>query len=250
YDDPEINFAVDAKGKRTDRKYLNYAGADAREFVQEMRKQAGPGRLYRKLELKVLINEQADRGAVLDGLDWIERETKNNDVAMVFFAGHGKLDRRGDYFFLPKDFEPGRFMSSGVSYDAINSTVSRIQGKALFFVDTCYSGKAAGLRGNDTVDITKIINDLSATENGVIVLSATTGQQTALELHKWKHGAFTQALLEALSGDANYIQDKVIQVSEIRTYIAGRVKTLTNGHQTPAVVIPRNVPDFPVVFLP
>lgn len=245
YDAPEINLY---KGE----KYLHYAGADAREFFKEMRQHAGSGKhsLYRELKARVLINKDATRENVLDGLDWIDLETTNRDVAMVFFAGHGKLDRRGDYYFLPRDFEPGRYTSSGVSYDAINRTVSRIRGKALFFVDTCYSGRAAGQRGNGTVDMTEIINDLSAAENGVVVLSATTAQQTALEKAEWGHGAFTKALLEALSGNADYTGDKAVQVSEIRTYIAGRVKTLTNGHQTPAVVIPKNVPDFPVVVVP
>lgn len=244
YDAPEINIY---KGK----KYLKYAAADARDFVQEMQTQAGPGKLYREIKLRLLTNGQADRGTVLDGLDWIERETTTNDVAMVFLAGHGKLDSRGDYYFLPKDFEPGHYSRSGVSYDAIRRTVSRIQGKALFFVDTCYSGRAAGRRGNDKVDITKIINDLSAAENGVVVLSATTGQQTAEERDEWGHGAFTLALLEALKGNADYNdKDHAISVAEIRTYIANRVKTMTDGKQTPAVVIPRNVPDFPVVVLP
>jgi hypothetical protein len=66
----------------------------------------------------------------------------------------------------------------------------------------------------------------------------------------WHHGAFTKALLEALSGDADYVQDKAIHVPEINTYISRRVRELTNGQQTPAVVIPENVPDFPVVVLP
>jgi uncharacterized caspase-like protein len=84
-----------------------------------------------------------------------------------------------------------------------------------------------------------------------VVLSATTGQQTAEERDEWGHGAFTLALLEALRGNADYNdKDHAISVAEIRTYIANRVKTMTDGKQTPAVVIPRNVPDFPVVFLP
>ena len=82
------------------------------------------------------------------------------------------------------------------------------------------------------------------------MLSATTGQQTAQERDEWRHGAFTLALLEALSGQVDYNNNRAVEVSEIRTYIASRVKTLTDGQQTPAVVIPRNVPDFPVVFLP
>uniref|UniRef100_UPI0040570104 caspase family protein n=1 Tax=Candidatus Electronema sp. TaxID=2698783 RepID=UPI0040570104 len=243
YDAPEINLH---EGK----KYLKYASADARAFAALMMEQAGPKKLYREVKPRVLVNKDADRTAVLEGLEWIEQQATGNDVAMVFLAGHGKLDAKEDYYFLPKDFKPWRYLSSGVPYDAINSTVTRVRGKALFLIDTCYSGKAAGQRGGGEVDMTKIINDLSAAENGVIVLSATTGHQTAQERDEWGHGAFTKALLEALRGDANYNADKALTVSEIRTYIADRVKTLTDSQQTPAVVIPKNVSDFPVFALP
>jgi uncharacterized caspase-like protein len=249
YDAPAINFVVDDQGKMTDKRYLKYAAADARAFVTLMRQQAGPGKLYREVKTRLRTNEQADQDAVLEGLEWIDQQTTNNDVAMVFFAGHGKLDSHGDYYFLPKDFTPWRYTSSAVSYDAIRRTVARLRGKALFLIDTCYSGKAAGMRGSG-VDITKIINDLSAAENGVVVLSATTGNQTAQERDAWGHGAFTKALLEALQGDANYVKDKAVRLSEINTYLAHRVPELTNQQQTPATVIPKNVPDFPVVFLP
>lgn len=256
YDAPEINFVVDKKGKRTDRKYLNYAAADAQAFAKLMMQQAGPGKLYREIRHRVRTNAQADRTTVLEGLEWIERETTANDVAMVFLAGHGKLDTKEDYYFLPRDFKPWGYRSSAVSYYDINSAVSNIKGKALFLIDTCYSGRAAGMRspadmhGNGEVDMTGIINDLSAAENGVIVLSATSGHQQAEERDEWKHGVFTQALLEALRGNANYNTDRALTVSEIRTYISQRVKTLTNSRQTPAVVIPKNVSDFPVFALP
>jgi uncharacterized caspase-like protein len=160
-------------------KYLKYASKDARDFVELMEQQAGPGKLYREVKTRLRTNEQADQDAVLEGLEWIEQQSTANDVAMVFFAGHGKLNQHGDYYFLPKDFKPWRYTSSAVSYDAIRNTVARLRGKALFLIDTCYSGKAVGMRGGGEVDITKIINDLSAAENGVVVLSATTGQQTA-----------------------------------------------------------------------
>ncbi|WP_417914691.1 caspase family protein [Candidatus Electronema sp. JM] len=174
YDAPEINLH---EGK----KYLKYASADAQAFVALMARQAGEGKLYREVKLRPLLNRDADKDAVVEGLEWIKEKTTDNDVAMVFLAGHGKLDQHGDYYFLPKDFKPWHYTSSGVSYDIIRRTVSRLQGKALFLLDTCYSGKAVGMRGSGSgeVDITKIINDMAATENGVVVLSATTGQQTA-----------------------------------------------------------------------
>ncbi len=244
YDAAEINLD---KGE----KYLKYASADARDFAALMMEQAGPGerRLYRKIKTRLRTNGQADQDAVLDGLEWIERQTTANDVAMVFFAGHGKLDPHEDYYFLPKDFKPWHYTSSAVSYTNISNAVSRLRGKALFLIDTCYSGRAAGQRGGG-VDITRIINDLSAAENGVIVLSATTGQQTAQERDEWGHGAFTKALLEALSGAADYVKDKAIDVAEINLYLAHRVPELTGGQQNPAVVIPKSVPDFPVLVLP
>lgn len=63
YDAPEINLY---KGE----KYLHYAGADAREFFKEMRQHAGSGKhsLYRELKARVLINKDATRENVLDGL--------------------------------------------------------------------------------------------------------------------------------------------------------------------------------------
>jgi WD40 repeat protein len=243
YDAPEINLY---NGK----KYLKYASADAKTFAALMEQQAGEGKLYREVKTRLMTNGQADQNTVLEGLEWIEQQSTANDVAMVFLAGHGKLDTHGDYYFLPKDFKPWRYTSSGVSYDAIRKTVARLRGKALFLIDTCYSGKAAGQRGGGEVDITKIVNDLSAAENGVVVFSATTGQQTAQERDEWKHGAFTKALLEAMTGDADYNEDKAVRVSEINVYLAHRVPDLTEHQQNPAVVIPENVPDFPVVVAP
>jgi WD40 repeat protein len=243
YDAPEINLY---NGK----KYLKYASADAKTFAALMEQQAGEGKLYREVKTRLMTNGQADQNTVLEGLEWIEQQSTANDVAMVFLAGHGKLDAHGDYYFLPKDFKPWRYTSSGVSYDAIRKTVARLRGKALFLIDTCYSGKAAGQRGGGEVDITKIVNDLSAAENGVVVFSATTGQQTAQERDEWKHGAFTKALLEAMSGEFDYNEDKAVQVSEINTYLAHRVPELTEHQQNPAVVIPENVPDFSVVIAP
>jgi hypothetical protein len=63
-------------------------------------------------------------------------------------------------------------------------------------------------------------------------------------------GCRTPALLEALQGAADYEKDKAVRLSEINTYLAHRVPELTDHQQTPAVVIPRNVPDFPVFVLP
>ena len=62
YDAPEINLH---EGK----KYLKYASADARAFAALMMEQAGPKKLYREVKPRVLVNKDADRTAVLEGLE-------------------------------------------------------------------------------------------------------------------------------------------------------------------------------------
>ena len=62
------------------------------------------------------------------------------------------------------------------------------------------------------------------------------------------NGAFTKALVEGLSGKADYQANGVITVNELDLYLAERVKELTGGWQTPTTAKPQTVPDFPITL--
>ena len=66
---------------------LQFSGKDARDFERAVKAQQGG--LYREVETVLLTDKQATKDGILDGLDWIERQTTSKDVAMVFFSGHG-----------------------------------------------------------------------------------------------------------------------------------------------------------------
>jgi hypothetical protein len=226
---------------------LDYPAKDARDFVAAMRLQEGG--LYRQVEVRLLTDQQATKDNILDGLEWIQRQTTSRDVAMVFFAGHGVNDNLNRYFFCSHNFEEQSLMRTGVAYSDIKSTVEAIAGKALFFVDTCHAGNAiGGRRRSGTVDIIGLVNDLSSVENGGIVFTAATGRQNSLEDAKWGNGAFTKALVEGLKGAADVKNLGKVTVSMLDFYVAERVKELTGGRQTPATVKPETVPDFPIAI--
>jgi Caspase domain len=226
---------------------LTYAAKDARDFVAAMRAQEGG--LYRQVEVKLLTDQQATKDNIMDGLEWVQRQTTSRDVAMVFFAGHGVNDNLNRYFFCSHNFEEQSLMRTGVAYSEIKSTVEAIAGKALFFVDTCHAGNAIGGRSRGGgVDVIGLVNDLSSAENGVIVFTAATGRQNSLEDAKWGNGAFTKALVEGLKGAADVKNLGKITVSLLDFYVAERVKELTGGKQTPATVKPETVPDFPIAI--
>jgi WD40 repeat protein len=223
---------------------LEYAAKDARDFSHALSKQKGG--LYRDVQTRILADDTATKGDILDGLDWVLHETTQKDIAMIFLAGHGVNDDYGKYYYLPQNTNIKKLRRTAVPYTDIKETVSNIAGKALFFIDTCHSGNILGKRRGAS-DTTGIINALISAENGVVVFASSTGRQYSLEDSVWGNGAFTKALVEGISGKAAYRGNK-ITVNMLDLYISERVKELTGGRQTPTTAKPSTVPDFPVAL--
>ena len=93
---------------------------------------------------KVLTDAQATKGNILDGLEWLQRQVTQKDVAVLFFAGHGINDPNGMFYFLPVDADLERLKRTGISQSDITSTVTTIAGKVLVFMDACHSGNLMG----------------------------------------------------------------------------------------------------------
>ena len=63
---------------------------------------------------------------------------------------------------------------------------------------------------------------------------------------EWGNGAFTKALVEALSGRADYGGKGKITINMVDLYLSERVKELTKGKQTPTTTKPQTIQDFPI----
>jgi len=223
---------------------LKFAAKDAQDFAAAATIQKGL--LYRDVVIKVLSNERATKDEILDGLDWIRKETTGKDVAMVFFAGHGLNDQNGVYYFLPYNTDLDKLLRTGVPFTDIKNTVQSLAGKTLFFIDTCHSGNVLGGRRGLADDLNGIINELSSAESGAVVFAASTGNQYSLEDAKWNNGAFTKALVEGFTGRADYSGKGRITINMLDLYISERVKELTGGKQTPTTAKPNTIQDFPI----
>ncbi len=224
---------------------LQFASKDASDFVNTMQKQKG--KMYSEITVKTLLDKEANTSNILDGLEWIQNVTKVNDYAMIYISGHGVNDALGNYYFLPSNFDPDKFKSTGVSYLEIKNTLNSIQGKVIFFGDTCHSANIFG-KGSPA-DITVLINELSDAENGIVVFTSSTKNQLSLEDKSWGNGAFTKALVEGLSGKADYSKKGKITVNMLDLYLSERVKELTKNQQTPATAKPDTIADFQIIEL-
>jgi WD40 repeat protein len=222
---------------------LKYPSKDAKDFAEAMKSQKGI--LYREVVTKVLSDGMATKEEILDGLDWLQKETTSKDVAMVFIAGHGINDTSGVYYYLPANANLEKLKRTGVAFSDIKNTVASLAGKTVLFVDTCHSGNVMGPRRGVT-DINVVVNELASAENGAVVFASSTGKQYSLENDKWNNGAFTKALVEGINGKADLMGKGKITVNMLDAYIAERVKELTGGKQTPTTTKPNTVPDFPI----
>lgn len=224
---------------------LRYAAKDAKDVAEAFRRQQGG--IYREVQAKVLAD--ATKDDILDGLDWLTKETTSRDVAVIFLAGHGVNDPSGIFYYLPQNADPEKLKRTGVAFTDIKNTLASLAGKAVLFVDTCHSGNVMGTR-RGVADINAVVNELSSAENGTVVFASSTGRQYSLEDEKWGNGAFTKALVEGLSGQADYQGKGKITINMLDLYLSERVKELTGGKQTPTTTKPATVPDFPLAVRP
>ncbi len=225
---------------------LGFAAKDADDFSRTMARQKGE--LYRDIIVRLVVDEKATKDNILDGLDWITKETTSKDVAMVFLAGHGMNDPNGIYYFLPVNTDLDKLKRTGLAFSDIKNTVVSLAGKTILFVDTCHSGNIMGSR-RGVADINALVNELSSAENGAVVFSSSSGRQFSVEDASWGNGAFTKALVEGLSGKADFLGKGRITINMLDLYLSERVKELTMGKQTPTTAKPTTVPDFPIAVM-
>lgn len=229
---------------------LKFSDRDAQEFIKRVQQQKG--RLYKDVQVKALLNEQADGRAIKQGFDWIRRQTTQHDVAIVFISGHGINDYQEEYYLLPHDVEASDLFATGISKSEINRVLRQTAGKLVIFLDTCYAGGAQKrtVKGGSQADINGVVNELAKAGNGAVVFASSTGNQVSVELDEFKHGAFTMALLEGLEGKADYTKDGLISTDELALFVSQRVKYLTQGEQMPTTVKPETTPDLRLFVAP
>ena len=107
--------------------------------------------LRRDYGFKITALRDANRAATLDALDQLVERLTPNDNLLIFYAGHGHLDKAtGEGYWLPVTANPRR-RSEWISNSDISDTLRATAAKHVLVIsDSCFSGTlsrnaAAGL---------------------------------------------------------------------------------------------------------
>ncbi len=211
---------------------LNYAASDAETIAAVFKSQINSD-IYDKVEVKTLVDAEATRSNIIDGINNFLSDARSDDVAVLFFAGHGITDSKGRYYLLGHDADINNPSANGLSQSAFEEDlIAAVQArKVIIMLDSCQSGGVTGRRGAN--DITEVVDNLS-NATGFTIMSAARDNEYAYEDPDWDGGAFTMAIEEALKDNkADSNKDGFVDINELDSYVYDKVVELTESKQHP-----------------
>jgi hypothetical protein len=239
---------------------LRYTTADATAFAETL-KNAGVGR-FKPSNVAVLTDYQATTRNIREKLNWLARTAQPDDLVVIYIATHGSsrdLDTAGVNYIItadteisPKRHAPGDttadtdkdidhdalFATALPMVDVTNTVASRVHAQRVaVFLDTCFSGAAAGSGGTKTVASALALKSVSSATlsrmsegAGRVILAASQENQESLESSSLQHGYFTYYLLEALR------QSKGLDpMGKVYLFVRDQVATRAKQQQIPVM---------------
>jgi len=233
---------------------LAFADNDAREIERLFKSQAN-GRVFDSVQSELLINEQADREHVLKAIGRFRKAGHPGDMRVLFIAGHG--ERRGTenkYYFCPYNHDEDDAVppdTYDIPWSVLMDSFKETEGKAVLMVDTCHAAAIAGAgrRGLQPVNFDNVLQELKGA-SGVVVFAASTGSESSIEDKEWQHGAFTKAVIDALTGKVAGTNG-VVRTDDLDSWVRKEVPKITNNaqHALAFYIPPDELLPFPIFSL-
>jgi WD40 repeat protein len=212
---------------------LEYAHTDAKSLINAFQNQEG--KLFGDVRTNLLINENATVETISESLDALSA-IDENDLAVIFMAGHGIRDENGTFYFLTSEGSFKKPQDNSLSWSLLGDYLSNIKGRVILFLDACHSGSI--------VTETIVPNEDLAQEfftkkrGGTMVFSASKGRQYSMESPDigGGFGIFTYALTQGLGSKSKEVDingNNFVEFQELVEYVSDYVDKETKGEQTP-----------------
>jgi hypothetical protein len=197
--------------------------------VTEALQKQGNGKPYSDVKTTLLTDGQATLSNLTFALRQLKDTATENDVALIFLAGHGVI-KDGVFYFASCEVNRADIPGTALDWRQFIATLRDVRAKrVLVLADTCQSGGIVGEKPMDNDELARKLNR----EAHRLVFTAATRDECSIERAEWGHGAFTKALLEALAGKADTRHDGQLTFQQLRDYVPARVAELTDGRQHP-----------------
>jgi hypothetical protein len=203
---------------------LKYTDDDAYQVYAFLR--SPEGGMLAKEQIKLLIDENATSDGIKEGLDFLVANADENDVIMIYFAGHGMKGA-----FVPYDFDGYKNL---VSHDEILSSLSGSVAKhKLLIADACHSGSLIAQRSPFSSNLEEYYQDFDKTQGGTALIMSSKENENSLEFSGMRQGVFSYYLLEGLNGKADFDNSGIVDITELFEFVNINVRKYTQNNQNP-----------------
>lgn len=236
-------------------KNLKYATKDIQDVETTLRR----SKTFNKTYSMTLF----DQGVSMDSLETIDNflaDAKVSDAVIIYYAGHGLLDKDLEYYLASYENDFFRPEEKGIPYQYLEDKLIACNSrKKLLFLDACHSGEVdtsnviikngdveigrdiifrnaggVAIDQGESLDAVKAIFADLKESNGITVISSAGGADYAVESDQWENGAFTYCLTKGLkSGRSDLDANGVTTVSDLLLYLQINVPIITHGYQIP-----------------
>ncbi|MCX6132223.1 MAG: caspase family protein [Ignavibacteriales bacterium] len=224
---------------------LRYADRDAEAFYQYLITPIDSGgRGVPEGHIRKLLNKEATRVNIVEAFKDFMRNTIDDDIAIIYFAGHGMVDPAKPTIahLLAYDTDISRLGATAVRMSEIQESIRDYikAGRIIVFADACHSaavGADVAMRDVASAEtVNKFLEDIAKSGNSILTFSASEANETSQEGPRWGggHGVFTFYLLEGLKGKANIDfdpTDPFIRLGRLVDYVESNVKRDTQSQQ-------------------
>jgi hypothetical protein len=231
-----LTIGISNYGDKARNLKLNFAARDAQDVGNALLNTQGG--LYAEIKPIFRHDDDADKHGIADAFTAIESNlatSTGQDLAVVMFSGHGTMID-SQFYLVPHGVDSStmaRLKADSIPATEFKTEIEKLaqHGRVLVLLDAC---RSAGLLGGgaNALSAAEVLRAVMNTGN-VTVLTSSSADKVSREDEKWGHGAFTKALLDALSSsnDVDTNHDGVISMSELTAYIAKHLPELTGGDQ-------------------
>lgn len=215
---------------------LDFSAADARGVAAAW--QAQEGKAFRKVEVRVLVDADATREAIADGLEWLQSRATKKDLSVVFLAGHSMQEPAAGYSFIPVNADPDRLRRSSMPLAEVTAVLAASAGQSLLLFDMCRKVGLGSLlsRAADGGELSSF-HDLIP-ERGLVITACASREASSFSSQGGlqrtvRHRPFAQAVIDGLTGAVDKVEPGSLTLLQLEHYVRVRVKSLTSGQQTP-----------------
>jgi protein O-mannosyl-transferase len=206
---------------------LQFANRDAEAFEAYLSSPSGGNVMPENIQL--LVNKEATTANFAAALDWLMTESKENDLAIIYFSGHGDVEtktRSQMGYLLTYDSPNSTYVAGAFPVYYLQEVVATLsidkKAKVILFTDACHAGKLAG---NSVSGSQATASNMARQFASEVKILSCQPDEYSNESLRWGggRGVFSWFLINGLYGMADTDNDLMVSLMELSRYLEDKI---------------------------